>query len=222
MAHTGDPHVWRALLRDHASALSIIFRSGPRGVVVKVSSDGAVVARSDGAPQYHFGRRLNTLSQTVPVWRFREPEMHAVVVAGLVDAGFPNVDGPEDMHMLVPDEIPSRLIAAEPLGSTAQLEVTSRMRTGVAGIGAVVGAFDAICVRTQRAPSTDTMPNPEFRQWPAEDRAWFPKRPWRNEPPSGRSSAWTRPTSSQRSRRKYPNPNPNPNPNPLITTVFLI
>lgn len=153
-----DAQAWADCIRREPEAITIEFSSGARCVVVVLEHQREVLAREYGGAVFSFGQQVRWPGATVNAWRSRaRPDLHAALLAALLEVGFPNVP----MVPLYPDERSSYIELRHRNGASSSIMAPGRFFDINAALEKIERELDAICYATQTTPSTHTLPNPE-------------------------------------------------------------
>lgn len=154
---------WARRIRDEPASIAVELHSGPRGVVVTLDASGGVLAREHGGPVHASGQLVSARWPTVACWRSSgTPQLHAELLAALVELGFPDVP----RELLVPDERPSSFTLRHAAGPQASIEAPRRLLARSPELRRLEGELDRICYATQTTRPTGSIPNPELSLWP--------------------------------------------------------
>lgn len=155
-----DVQSWAKLLRENPSAF--IELQHARSHVTIVEPDGTVTTRTRGGPIHSMGHLDNFELKTVRVARARVPlARHRAMIAGLVDASFPEGKGPDH---LVPDEIPSFLTLRHPAGTASMSANHSALQANLP-LRLVFAELEGLTTVLKSGPATGSLDNPEREEW---------------------------------------------------------
>ena len=145
--------IWARHARENPRLIEVVFRSGPRSVVVHIPPGGDHIAREYGGPVFHRGRLRRGLNRFVRVWKGHNKKWHGSILTRLIPVGFPRAF----VSTLYPSEvganfgeIPSLLTLLHADGSSAQMQMTHRLASRAPDLSSIVREKQFFCPLTPR------------------------------------------------------------------------